>query len=99
MHSTRCTFFPLCNSAKKQGNDGSFFNTLEPTKTGKEKEVIALRKDQFRGDFEIIDEQKKCRGFIWKYGNNWCIRIDDQPTQYRDTYDEAASLALQIVEI
>lgn len=58
--------------------------------------MIALKRDEFRGDFEVIDAQHKHRGFVWKYADHWCIRIDDRATEYRDTYDEAAILANEI---
>lgn len=38
--------------------------------------MIALRKHEFREDFEVIDEAHICRGFIWKYADTWAVRID-----------------------
>lgn len=59
--------------------------------------MIALRKNEFRSDFEILDEQKKLRGFLWFFEGWWHVRVDDGDAQHLKTYDEAAALAHQLV--
>ena len=54
---------------------------------------IRLIKDQFRGDYEILDDQERCRGFIWKFKRIWVVRVDDLPAQQLDRYAKAVALA------
>lgn len=63
-----------------------------------EQEMIALRRDEFRGDFEIKDDQGKCRGFIWQYQKNWVCRVDDLPSRNFESYNEAVVEAKKLVE-
>lgn len=60
--------------------------------------MIALRKHEFRGDFEVIDAQHICRGFIWKYADRWAVRIDNLQTQFVPNYNEAAGLARSLCQ-
>lgn len=64
----------------------------------REKQQIFLLEDQFRSDFVILDEMKKCRGFIWRYGKWWVVRVDNKPAQYRTSRKGAVDLAAQIVD-
>jgi hypothetical protein len=59
--------------------------------------MIYLSRDPVSGDFEIKDESVKSRGFMWKHDGKWAVCVDVNPTQYRDTYDEAAVLAHALV--
>lgn len=63
----------------------------------RKKQKISLLKNQFRGDFEILDEAKKCRGFVWRYGKRWVVRVDDRPAQYRTSRKGAVELARELV--
>ncbi len=59
--------------------------------------MIVLVRDPVSGDFEIKDESVKSRGFIWEHGGRWAVRVDQNQTQFRKTYDEAAVLAHKLV--
>lgn len=50
-------------------------------------------KNDFRGDYEVIDDRQKLRGFVWKYEGAWVVRIDDRQAQNRNTFNQAKALA------
>jgi len=58
---------------------------------------IRLIKDQFRGDYEILDDQERCRGFIWKFKRIWVVHVDDLPAQQLDRYAKAVALARELI--
>lgn len=64
----------------------------------KENKKVIFRPHQFRGDYEILDVDGKCRGFIWKFHGKWACRVDDNPTQHLDSFKHAKELAGDLVE-
>ena len=58
---------------------------------------IRLIKNQFRGDYEILDDQERCRGFIWKFKRTWVVRVDDRPAQHLDSYAKAVALSREFI--
>lgn len=73
-------------------------NTHATIKRASMKEAnIRLIKNQFRGDHEILDEQKRCRGFIWKFKRAWVVHVDDKPAQHLNRYAKAVALARELI--
>ena len=60
--------------------------------------MIALKRNEFRGDFEVTDDQGKCRGFIWQYQKSWVCRVDDHAARNFNSRDEATVEARKLVE-
>lgn len=58
---------------------------------------IRLIKDPFRGDYGILDDQKRCRGFIWKLKRTWVVRVDDKPAQHLNRYAKAVARARELI--
>lgn len=48
-----------------------------------------------RGDREVIDEDGKVLGFVWKWSGSWVARIGDQSAQYFPTLASAKNFCFE----
>lgn len=54
---------------------------------------IFIKKEELRGDYEIIDETGKCLGFIWQNSDYWLCRIGERSAKRFENYDQAIAFA------
>ena len=50
---------------------------------------IIIKKEEQRGDYEVINETGKCMGFVWPNADFWICRIGDRVAEKFETYDQA----------
>lgn len=57
---------------------------------------ITVKKNEHRGDYEVLNESGKCLGFVWKYADHWVSRIGERSAENHDTYDLAVARAREL---
>lgn len=50
---------------------------------------IIIKKEEQRGDYEVINETGKCLGFVWESADYWMCRIGERAAEKFETYDQA----------
>ena len=58
---------------------------------------LKLKENDFRPEYEVLDDKEKLRGFVWMFDGWWHVRIDEHDTEHFSTQSEALNRAHDFV--